>query len=144
MTEPIKRRTTEQLLADAEERLRATAQLPHQLESIRAAAANPDRTVRATVDVHGALKKLELDDLALAAGPEALGEEIVRAAAEAHRAALHQGATHIGDTLGDGAALETLRSAGLTDQIDPDAPVLPYTPGIDPNAHRWNVIPPSR
>jgi hypothetical protein len=139
MTPPVPRRTAEQLLADAEERLRATAELPHRMADVRGSAENADRTVRAVVDVHGALRGLELGDAALAAGPDRLGEEIVRVAAEAHRAALRDGAATIGDTLGDAAALEALHSAGLS--TDPDAPVLPYTPGVDPNAHRWNVIP---
>jgi hypothetical protein len=137
MTAPIERRTTEQLLADAEQRLRGTAELAHQLETIRGGAGSE---VRATVDLHGALKDLRLAESALAAGPERLGEEIVRVAEEARRAALYQGATRLGDALGDGAALEALHSAGLDDLIDPDAPVVPYVPGVDPNAHRWNVI----
>jgi hypothetical protein len=137
MTRP--RRTTEQLLADAEERLRATADLPTRMSAIRGTAESADHTVRATTDVHGALTALHVHDAALAAGPDRLGDEIVRIAADAHRAALHHGASTIGDTLGDDAALEALRSAGLP--TDPDAPVLPYTPGHDPNAHRWNVIP---
>ena len=61
-------------------------------------------------------------------------------AGEAHRAALYQGALLLGDNLCDAAALDALRAAGLGDQIDPDAPVIPYVPGVDPNAHRWNVI----
>jgi hypothetical protein len=137
------RRTAEQLQADAEERLRVTAQLPDRLAEVRGWAENAERSVRATVDVHGALTGLELHDSALAAGPERLGAEIVRMAAEAQKAALQQGATVIGDAVGDGAALDALRSAGLADRIDPDAPVLPYVPGVDPNAHRWRVIPPS-
>jgi hypothetical protein len=137
MTAPIERRTAEQLLADAEQRLRSTAELTRQLETIRGSAG---REVRAVVDVHGTLRDLQLDESALAAGPERLGEEIVRVATEAHRAALYQGATALGDTLGDAAALESLRSAGLGDLVDPDAPVIPYVPGVDPNAHRWNVI----
>ena len=132
MTEPTRqRRTTEQLLADAEERLRATAELPDRLAAIRGAATNPSRDVHATVDIHGALTALRLDESALTAGPERLGEEIVRVAAEAQRAALHQSALHTGDALGDAAALEALESAGHP--IDPDAPVLPYVPGVDPN-----------
>jgi hypothetical protein len=142
MTEPRRRRTAEQLLADAEQRLRATAGLPEAMASVRGWAENPGRTVRATVDVHGALKELRLHESALTEGPERLGEEIVRVAAEAQKAALHQGAIRIGDAVGDGAALEALRSAGLGDRIDPDAPVIPYVPGVDPNAHRWNVIQP--
>jgi hypothetical protein len=139
MTEPRQRRTTEQLLADAEERLRATADLPGRMSAIRGTAESADHTVRATVDVHGALTALHLHDAALGAGPDRLGDLIVQIAGDAHRAALHHGASVIGDTLGDEAALEALRSANLP--TDPDAPVLPYTPGVDPNAHRWNVIP---
>ena len=144
MTEPRRRRTTEQLLADAAERVRATADLPERLAAIRGRAVNTDGSVRAAVDVHGALKELQLQESALAAGPQRLGEEIVRVAAEAQRAALYEGAARIGDTVGDQAALDALHSAGLDDRIDPDAPVVPYVPGVDPNAHRWRVIPPER
>jgi hypothetical protein len=148
MTEPGQRagqrRTAEQLLADAAERVRVTAELPEQLAAIRGRAVNTDGSVRAAVDVHGALQELALHESALAAGPQRLGEEIVRVAAEAQRAALREGAGRIGDAVGDHAALEALRSAGLGDQIDPDAPVIPYVPGVDPNAHRWRVIPPER
>jgi hypothetical protein len=141
MTSPIRRRTTEQLLADAEERLRVTATLPERLAGIRGTATSPARDIQATVDTHGALRDLSLDESALAAGPERLGEEIVRVAAEAQLVALRQSVTELGDALGDDVALESLRSTGLG--ADPDAPVLPYVPGVDPNAHRWNVIPPS-
>jgi hypothetical protein len=144
MSTPRERRTAEQLLADAEERLRATTDLPRRLEAVRGDATSRDGSVRATVDVHGALQGLHLHESALAAGPQRLGEEIVRVAVEAQRSALYQGAARLGDALGDGAALEALHSAGLADQEDPDAPVIPYVPGVDPNAHRWNVIPPSR
>ena len=138
MTAPIERRTTEQLLADAEQRLRTMAALPARLASVQASASNAPGNVHATVNVHGALCSLRLDDSALAATPDQLGEDIVRVATEAHKSALYQGATLLGDTLGDAAALEALHSAGIP--TDPDAPVLPYTPGVDPNAHRWNVI----
>lgn len=133
MTAPIERRTTEQLLADAEHRLRTMAALPTRLASVQASASNATGNIHATVNVHGALCALHLDDSALAATPDQLGEEIVRVAGEAHKSALYQGATLLGDTLGDTAAHESLRSAGLAHLIDPDAPVLPYTPGHDPN-----------
>jgi hypothetical protein len=139
MTQPIRRRTTEQLLADAEERLRVTAALPDRLARIRGTATSPARDIQAPVDTHGALRDLSLDESALAAGPERLGAEIVRLAAEAQQLALRQSVTDLGDALGDDVALEALRSTGLG--ADPDAPVLPYVPGVDPNAHRWNVIP---
>lgn len=138
MTTPIRRRTTEQLLADAEERLRLTATLPERLARIRGTATSPARDIQATVDTHGALRDLSLDESALAAGPERLGEEIVRLAAEAQAIALRESASVLGDALGDGVALEALESAGVA--REPDAPVLPYVPGVDPNAHRWNVI----
>lgn len=133
MTAPIERRTTEQLLADAELRLRTMAALPDRLAAVQASAANSPGNVRATVNVHGALCSLQLDESALAPGPDQLGEEIVRIATQAHQSALYQGATLLGDTLGDAAALDALRSAGLGHLIDPDAPVLPYIPGHDPN-----------
>jgi YbaB/EbfC DNA-binding family len=133
MSAPIERRTTEQLLADAELRLRIAGELPERLAAIQSSAANAPGNVRATVNVHGALCALQLDESALAPGPDQLGEEIVRVTAQAHQSALYQGAILLGDTLGDAAALEALRSAGLAHLIDPDAPVLPYIPGHDPN-----------
>lgn len=138
------RRTTEQLLADARERVRVTEQLPERVAGVRGWAANGQRSVRATVDVHGALTGLDIDESALAAGPDELGREIVRIAGKAHQAALRQSVDELGTALGDAQAHDMLRSAGLGDQIEPDAPVLPYVPGVDPNAHTWNVIPPGR
>jgi hypothetical protein len=132
------RRTTERLLADAGERLRATEDLPQRLEAIEGWAHNGDDTVRVTVDVHGALKKLNLDESALALGPDQLGVELVELAHRAQQAALAEGVNVLGDALGDAAALDMMRSAGLA--ADPDPEVLPYTPGVDPNAHRWRVI----
>ena len=40
--------------------------------------------------------------------------------------------------MGDAEALESLREFGL--EADEDAPVIPYVPGVDPNAHTWRVI----
>ncbi|GAA5151773.1 MULTISPECIES: YbaB/EbfC family nucleoid-associated protein [Amycolatopsis] len=132
------RRTAERLLADAEERLRVTEELPARLAEVRGWAYNGAENVRVTVDVHGGLKELNLDESALALGPEALGEEIVALAHRAQQAALAEGVNVLGDALGDAAALEMMRSAGL--QPDPEPEVVPYTPGVDPNAHRWRVI----
>jgi hypothetical protein len=134
------RRTTEQLRADAQTRVQLTAELPQRLAQVRAWAANAERTVAASTDVHGALQELRIAESALAVGPEALGQEIVRVAERARRAALYQGVNQLGDALGDSAALDLMRSSGLGDLIGEDAPVLPYVPGVDPNAHRWNVI----
>ncbi|WAL66332.1 YbaB/EbfC family nucleoid-associated protein [Amycolatopsis cynarae] len=136
------RRTTERLLADADERLRATERLPERLGEIRGWAHNGDENVRVTVDVHGGLKELRLDESALALGVDELGAQIVELAHRAQRAALAEGVNVLGDVLGDAAALDMMRSAGLADEIGPDPEVIPYTPGVDPNAHRWRVIPP--
>jgi DNA-binding protein YbaB len=136
------RRTTEELLAAAEERLTLTEQLPGKLASVRGWANNGDENVRVTVDVHGAVKELKLAESALDLGPDALGEEIVRLAGDAQKAALRQGVDTLGQAMGDAAAIAMLRSTGLADLVDEDAEVLPYVPGTDPNAHTWNVIPP--
>jgi hypothetical protein len=138
------RRTTEELLAAAEERFTLTEQLPRKLAAVRGWANNADENVRVTVDVHGAVKELRFEESALSLGPEALGEEIVRLAAEAQKAALLDGVDTLGQALGDAAALEMMRSTGLTDLVDEDAEVIPYVPGVDPNAHTWHVIPPGQ
>ncbi|HJQ46638.1 MAG TPA: YbaB/EbfC family nucleoid-associated protein [Amycolatopsis sp.] len=132
------RRTTERLLADAEKRLRVTEELPERLASVRGWAYNGDDTVRVTVDVHGAVKDLRLDEAALALGPEALGAQIVDLSHRAQQAAMGEGVNVLGDALGDAAALDMMRSAGLA--LDPETEVIPYTPGVDPNAGSWNVI----
>lgn len=134
------RRTAERLLADAEERLRLTEQLPERLAELRGWAYNGADDVRVTVDVHGALKELKLDESALALGADELGAQIVELSHRAQQAALAEGVNVLGDALGDAAALDMMRSAGLP--LDPEPEVVPYTPGVDPNAGRWEVIPP--
>ncbi|TNC28192.1 YbaB/EbfC family nucleoid-associated protein [Amycolatopsis alkalitolerans] len=136
------RRTAERLVADADERLRLTAELPARLAELRGWAYNGADDVRVTVDVHGALKDLKLDESALRLGAEELGAQIVELSHRAQQAALAEGVNVLGDALGDAAALDMMRSAGLA--TDPDAEVVPYTPGVDPNAGRWEVIPPAR
>jgi hypothetical protein len=90
--------------------------------------------------VHGALADLEIADEALALGPERLGAEIVRLAAEANQAALAEGLGALSPVLGDAGTADLARSIGLDAMIDPDAPIVPYTPGVDPNADHWQVI----
>jgi hypothetical protein len=144
ITEPNRtagsRRTTEQLVADTEERLRLTEDLPTRLDAIRGTAHNDANTIRVAATVHGALTDLEIADKALALGPEQLGAEIVRLAAEANQAALAEGLGALSPVLGDAGTVDLARSIGLDALIDPDAPILPYTPGTDPNADRWQVI----
>ncbi|KAA9148800.1 hypothetical protein FPZ12_044450 [Amycolatopsis acidicola] len=132
------RRTAERLLADAETRLQATENLPARLAEVRGWAYNGEENVHVTVDVHGGLKDLRLDESALRLSPDELGAAIVELSYTAQRAALAEGVDILGDALGDAAALDMMRTAGL--QPDPDAEVVPYTPGVDPNAHRWRVI----
>jgi hypothetical protein len=136
----VPRRTTKQLVADAEERLRLTEGLPARIDAIRGTARNVANTIRVAATVHGALTDLEIADEALALGPELLGAEIVRLAAEANRAALTEGLGALSPVLGDAGSVDLARSIGLGALIDPDAPVLPYTPGTDPNADRWQII----
>lgn len=133
-------RTTEELLAAAEERLRLTGDLPSRIESIHGTARNAADTVAATVTVHGALTDLSIMDTALAMGPERLGAEIVRLAAAANRTALVHGLGTLSRSLGDAGTIELARSVGLGDVVDPPAPVVPYPPGVDPNAHRWHPV----
>lgn len=132
------RRTTERLLADAEQRLRVTEALPERLASVRGWACNGDDTVHVTVDVHGALHDLRLDEAALACGADALSAQIVELSHRAQRAALAEGVNILGDALGDGEALAMMDSAGLP--LDPEPEIIPYVPGVDPNAGTWNVI----
>ncbi|HEX9334973.1 MAG TPA: hypothetical protein VF892_03765, partial [Pseudonocardiaceae bacterium] len=104
------RRTTEQLLADAEERLRLTDDLPARVEAIRGTARDDARTVAVTVTVHGALAGLSITDDALAMGPDRLGDEIVRLAAAAQRSALVDGLGALSRVLGDAGTVELARS----------------------------------
>ncbi|WP_236796981.1 YbaB/EbfC family nucleoid-associated protein [Amycolatopsis sp. GM8] len=134
------RRTAERLLADAEERLRVTEELPGRLAELRGWAYNGAENVQVTVDVHGALKDLKLDQTALQLGGEELAAQIVELSHRAQQAALAEGVNVLGDALGDAAALDMMRSAGLP--MDPEPEVIPYTPGVDPNAGKWEVIPP--
>ncbi len=127
------RRTTEQLLADAEERLRLTDDLPARVEAIRGTARDDARTVAVTVTVHGALAGLSITDDALAMGPDRLGDEIVRLAAAAQRSALVDGLGALSRVLGDAGTVELARSIGLGELIDPDASVVPYVPSANPN-----------
>ena len=139
-TEPEPRRTTEQLVADTEERLRLTENLPARIAAVRGTAHDDANTIRVTATIHGALTDLEIADEALALGPERLGAEIVRLAAEANQAALTEGLGALSQVLGDAGTVDLARSIGLDAMIDPDAPILPYTPGTDPNADHWQVI----
>jgi hypothetical protein len=134
------RRGTEELVAAAEHRLRLAEELPGRLERVRGRSVNQERTVAVTTTVHGALTGLELSERALALGQAALGAEIVRLAGAANRAALIAGVGVLSQTLGDSGTAELAASVGLGELIEPDAPVLPYQPGVDPNAHRWTVI----
>jgi hypothetical protein len=131
-------------MAAAEDRLQVTDRLEERVADVRGWAENPEQTVRTTVDVHGALTALTLQESALTLPPDELGREIVRLAAQAQRAALRESVSEMGDALGDSGVLTALHDLGLEDTIDPDAPVLPYVPGVDPNAHTWRVIPPER
>jgi hypothetical protein len=126
------RRGTEALRADAEERLRLTDGLPARLDAVRGTAYDDARTIAVTATVHGALVGLSISDDALALGPARLGDEIVRLAAAANRLALVAGLGVLSRSLGDAGTVELARSIGLGDLIDPDAPVVPYVPTVDP------------
>jgi hypothetical protein len=141
VTEP-RRWTTEELLAAAEQRLQVTDHLAERVSEIRGWAENDPGSVRTTVDVHGALRDLTLSEAALSLGGDELGREIVRLASRAQQEALRQSVAEMGSALGDAGALDSLREMGLSQ--DSDAPVIPYVPGVDPNADRWNVIPEDR
>lgn len=123
----------------AEQRLEVTEHLEERVAEVRGWAENDRGSVRATVDVHGALQDLALSESALALGGDELGREIVRLARRAQQEALRQGVAELGTALGDAGTLDSLRELGLPQ--DEDAPVLPYVPGVDPNAHLWKVIP---
>ncbi|HEX4704350.1 MAG TPA: hypothetical protein VH352_19645 [Pseudonocardiaceae bacterium] len=124
------RRSTERLVADAEERLRLTENLPSRIESIRGRAHNDAHTVLVTTTVHGALAGLDIAEDALALGPERLGAEIVRLAGAANRAALHEGIDVLSRVLGDGGTVELARSVGLIEQ-EPLSPVPVVAPDDD-------------
>ena len=143
MSQPPRRpRSTERLLADADERLRVTRDLPNRVEAIRGWAVNDQRSVRVTTTVHGALTDLEIAEQALHLGPDRLAQVIVRLAGEANRAALVQGVSELSPTLGDSGTTGLARAVGVGDLIEPDAPVVPYVPGVDPNAGTWTAVDP--
>ncbi len=141
MTEPVEHagpeRSTERLLADAEDRLQAAEDLPARIARIRGWAVDDAESVRVTVDVHGALSGLELTPEALRLGPQRLGQQIVRLARMAAEAALAAGVAALAPVLGDGASEELARSVGLGHLVGADPPVVPYVPGVDPNAPRY-------
>ena len=129
-------------MAAAEQRLQVTDHLEQRVSEIRGWAENDPGSIRTTVDIHGALQDLQLAESALSLGGDDLGREIVRLSQRAQQEALRQSVAEMGAALGDAGALDSLKELGL--EQDEDAPVLPYVPGQDPNAHRWNVIPEDR
>src|SRR5579883_1782983 len=106
MPEQRERRSTERLLADAQERLRITEDLPNRIAAIQGWATNAEATVRVTTTVHGALTGLHITEDALALGPTRLAEQIVALASEANRAALVAGIGELSNALGDSATAE--------------------------------------
>lgn len=125
MSEPMpQRRTADELMVAAEERLEAAEQLPARLESLVCSAENEDGTVLVEVNSHGALTRLALAEPALALGEVRLGEEIVRLAAEAHHRTLVETVGTLSYSLGDAATLELARDLGLGDMIQDAAPAV--------------------
>lgn len=123
-------------MADAEARLRLTTDLPARIESIRGTASDDTRAITVTTTVHGALTGLTISPDALALGPDRLGAEIVRLAAEANRAALVHGVDALSRTLGDGGTVELAASIGLIEPVTGTAPASatpspPSTPDDD-------------
>ena len=115
----MNRRSTERLLADAEERVRLTADLPSRIEAIRGTASDDTHAITVTTTVHGALTDLCITADALALSPDRLGAEIVRLAAEANRAALVHGVDTLSRTLGDAGTVELAGSIGLIEPVTP-------------------------
>lgn len=127
MSEPLpaERRTADELMEAAEQRLEATEHLPEALEELVGWSENEERTVRVTVDAHGALARLELAEEALTLGEKQLGAEIVRLAGQAYEATLVETVGTLSHALGDAETLDLARDLGLGDMIEPDAPVVP-------------------
>lgn len=136
------RRSTERLLADAQERLELAADLPARVGRVRGWAVDEAADVRITVDVHGALCGLELTEAALRLGPEHLGHQIVLLSRMAAEAALAEAVAVLAPALGDGASEELARDVGLGHLIGADPEVVPYVPGVDPNARCYVRSPP--
>jgi len=113
----MNRRSTERLLADAEQRLRLTADLPSRIDAIRGTAADDTHAITVTTTVHGALTDLSITADALTLGPDRLGAEIVRLAAEANRAALVHGVDALSRTLGDAGTVELAGAIGLIEPV---------------------------
>jgi hypothetical protein len=133
-------RSTEELLAAAEERVRLSADLPNQISQLRGWAVNADQSIKVTTSVYGELVNLVITDQALALGQERIAAEVTHLAGQATKAALSQGVGELSRLLGDTGTAELARAVGLGDRLEPDAPVLPYVPGVDPNANSWTVI----
>ncbi|WP_020496153.1 YbaB/EbfC family nucleoid-associated protein [Sciscionella marina] len=127
---PNGRPTTERLVQDAEERLERAEKLPEALASIRGWAVNEPETITVTVNNLGELVDIDIAEIVLTADPTAIGEQIVRLAAEAHRAAQAEGLGVLAPVVGDAQVLELAREAGLTERVEPDAPVVPHEDGI--------------
>lgn len=131
MTEP---RDTDELLADAEHAHQVTDGLEGALDRVVGRAADAEGGIRVGATVHGALVELSIDDRALALGPDRLGAEIVRLAAQAGAGALDEGLGLVAPAAGDALTLELARLVGLGHLIDADrgtpepAPETPTPP----------------
>lgn len=124
---PNGRPSTERLLADAEEQLELAEGLPDRLAAIHGWASNEPETITVTVNHLGELVDIQIAEIVLTADTRAIGNQIVRLAEQAHRAATARALDELAPVAGDEETLELARAAGLDDRIEPDAPVVDNT-----------------
>jgi hypothetical protein len=130
----------DELVQQAEDRRRASADLRRRVESILGTARDPENLVEATTTATGELKSLRLHPYALHRGVRWLGETITAVAQQAAEFARQRSLNHLALVLGDevtaqleGAmGIAPARAAGwdvIGDRVPAAAPPPVYQPG---------------
>ena len=117
------RRTTDELVDAAEERLAEAADLPERIAAVRGWAESAGGEVRVTVDGRGALVDLQFADSVRRADPDAIAHAIMELAALATQAANRQSANELGRAMGD-RIVEMLPEMGIPDLMSIQPPPL--------------------
>ncbi|WP_158886317.1 YbaB/EbfC family nucleoid-associated protein [Amycolatopsis anabasis] len=117
-------RTTKQLIADAEARQEAFAQVHDLMASATGTAHDRDNTIEVTVDARGKLQKLWLAPAAVNWGPARLGELIVEVAEVAMREATQNSYNKVALLLGEDLtyAIEQLSGMPAPARAEDDDP----------------------
>ncbi|GGM59633.1 hypothetical protein GCM10012275_33450 [Longimycelium tulufanense] len=104
--------SSDDLIAAAEERRRASERLTQTLDKITGTAKSPDGSVVATATARGELCGLHLEPAALRLGPQRLGELVAQTAQQAARDALQRCYNALAPVLGDHMTLLVEQLAG--------------------------------